>query len=519
MSLLPLGMVPAGAWSVGALVAVLLLWQGVRALRALARRRVAWWGSVAGLALVLGPAAGLLAAAAAGGLPLQWGSEPGHVLANSAWSLLVVFGVWSLLGLVRSFLRSPAVGRALGASPPVLVLDAIRYLLLLGTLFFVLGVVWGRPDLLSTLFTASAVGTVILGFALQETLSNFFAGMALVSERAYSEGDWMVVGDIEGQVVAISRRATHLRTRSGDIVTLSNRAVASGTLRNLSRPTPLHSEAFLVGAPYETPPNRVREVLRGALEDVPGVLHDPPPVVRLKAFSASSIDYEVKIWIEDLQRLNDIRSDAMIQAWYHFQRAGIEFPYPVQEQAAFRRGTAAAALGPGEIRARLSSAALFQALPGEAIEVLARGAHTVDVSAGERIVRQGAPGRSCFVVDTGRVAVIVEEGTTSRTVATLGPGDLFGEMSLLTGQDRSATVRASSDARLVEVEAAALRQALALAPGLAATLAQVVVERQEGMTAARAALSAEAHQRMREGTQRLSVLIRQFFRLAEPPPG
>ncbi|MFM8979899.1 MAG: cyclic nucleotide-binding domain-containing protein, partial [Planctomycetia bacterium] len=473
MSLLPPGLVSGTAWAVGALVAVTVLWSGVRLLRGLARRRVAWWGSVAGLALVLGPALGLLVAALVHGHPLQWGSEPEHVLASSAWSLLVFFGAWSVLGLVRAFLRSPAVGAALGASPPVLVLDAVRYLLLLGTLFFVLGVVWDRPDLLSTLFTASAVGTVILGFALQETLSNFFAGMALVSERAYSEGDWLVVGDIEGQVVAISRRATHLRTRSGDIVTLSNRSMAGGTLRNLSRPTPLHSESFIVGAPYETPPNRVREVLRGALEDVPGVLHDPAPVVRLKAFSASSVDYEVKVWLEDLQRLNDIRSDAMIQAWYHFQRAGIEFPYPVQEQARFRRGTAATALGPAEVRARLAAAALFKALPEEALDVLARGAHTVDVSAGERIVRQGAPGRSCFVVDTGRVAVSVEEGSTSRTVATLGPGELFGEMSLLTGQDRSATVRASSDARRVEVEAASLRQALALAPGLAATLAQV----------------------------------------------
>lgn len=514
-----LGLVPAGAWALGAAVALLLLWQGVRLLRALARRRVAWWGSVAGLAVVLGPAAGLLVAAAAHGHPLNWGSGPEHVLASSAWSLLVVFGVWSVLGLVRAFLRSPAVGAALGASPPVLVLDAARYLLLLGTLFFVLGVVWDRPDLLSTLFTASAVGTVILGFALQETLSNFFAGVALVSERAYSEGDWVVLGDVEGQVLAISRRATHVRTRSGDVVTISNRSVAGSTLRNLSRPTPLHSESFLVGAPYETPPNRVREVLRVALEDVPGVLHEPPPVVRLHAFSASTIDYEVKIWVEDLQRLNDIRSDAMIQAWYHFQRAGIEFPYPVQEHADFRRGAAAPRLAAGELRERLASAALFRSLPAEALDVLARGAHTVDVAAGERIVRQGAPGRSCFVVDTGRVAVIVEEGSSRRTVATLGPGELFGEMSLLTGQDRSATVRASSDARLVEVEAAALRQALALAPGLAATLAQVVVERQEGMSAARAALSAESHQRLQEGTQRLSVLIRQFFRLADPPHG
>lgn len=519
MSLVALGMASGRGWALGLAVGLLGLGLCVHLLRRLARRRVAWWGSLTGLAIVAGPAVGLLLAASVDGLPLAWGAAPEHLLANVAWSLLIVFTVWTLLGLVRAFLRSPAVGQAWGASPPVLVLDAIRYLLLLATLIFVLGVVWERPDLLSALFAASAVGTVILGFALQETLSNFFAGMALVNERAYTEGDWVVLGDVEGQVVAISRRATHVRTRSGDVVTVSNRAVAGATLRNLSRPTPLHSESFIVGAPYETPPNRVREVLRGALEDVPGVMREPPPVVRLKAFAACTVDYEVKIWVDDLLRLHDIRSDAMIQAWYHFQRAGIEFPYPVQEQAPFRRALATVTLGPEGIRQRLACAPLFQALPADAMDVLARGARTLDVAAGERVVRQGDPGRSCFVVDTGRVAVSVEDGGSSRTVATLGPGDLFGELSLLTGEARSATVRASSDARLVEVEASALRQALELAPGLATTLAQVAVERREGMSAARAALSAEARQRLEEGTQRLGALIRQFFRLGDPPTG
>ena len=506
-------------WVSGSVVGVVVLLYALRLLRGMARRRVPWWPSFIGLALSLGPALGLLVSAAAEGRPLGWGSGPEHLASDVAWSLLVFFGVWTGLGLVRAFLTSPFVIQRLGLNLPDLVLDAARYLLLLCTLFFVVAAIWGRPDLLSVIFTASAVGTVILGFALQETLANFFAGMSLVSERAYAVGDWVWVGDVEGEVVAISRRATRLKTRAGDIVTLANRSVASGVLRNLSKPTPLHAELLQVSAPYEAPPNRVREVLRAAIEDVPGVLHDPPPLFRLRSFEASSIAYEVKLWLQDVQRLHDIRSDCMVQIWYHFQRAAIPFPYPVVEHHPFQRAVGTEALAAEKVYARLASAALFQALPAQALEVLARGAHAVEVSAGERIVRQGAAGRSCFVVDEGRVTVSVEDAGATRTVATLAAGDLFGEMSLLTGQDRSASVRALTDARLVEVEASALREALELAPELAATLAHLAAERREGTTAARAALSAEASQRLRESAQHLGTLIRQFFRLPPPRPG
>jgi CRP-like cAMP-binding protein len=120
------------------------------------------------------------------------------------------------------------------------------------------------------------------------------------------------------------------------------------------------------------------------------------------------------------------------------------------------------------------------------------------------------------VVDAGRLGVLLEDRGTVRSVATLGPGDLFGEMSLLTGEERSATVRTLSDARLVEVEAGALREALQMAPDLATHLAEGVTRRREGLVEARAAMSAEAKARLNEGTFRLGELIRQFFRL---PPG
>lgn len=514
--MLTLALAPGLGWTIGLLSGVALAVYGGRIVRLLAKRAVPWWSSVAAPLLLVGPALGLLLGCWLTGAEVGWGLGKAHAPANVAWSVLLFFGVATVIDLTKAFLQSPFVTEQVGVRLPDLVIDAFRYVLYLATVFAIVGVVWGRDDWFDSLFTASAIGTVILGFALQETLANFFAGMSLLAERTYTIGDWIWIGELEGEVLAVSRRSTRIRNRQGDVITLSNRVVAAGTLRNQSKPTPLHAEFVFVSAPYEAPPNRVREVLKRAVEDVEGILPSPAPIVRLQRFADSGIDYQVKVWLTDLARIPDILSEARVQIWYHFKRAGVSIPFPIRE---LRRGAPpdeAEPLTQEGVQRRLAGVALFQTLPGDVLEVLARGSHAVDFAAGERVVRQGAEGRSCYVVDSGRVGVLIHDGDRTRTVATLGAGELFGEMSLLTGQDRTATVKTLTDARLIEVEAAALKEALQLAPDLATKLAEVATLRKEGILEARAALSAEAQARLREGTLRLGEMIRQFFRL---PPG
>lgn len=510
-----LALAPGLGWTLGILAGVGLAIYGGRLLRALARREVLWWSSVAAPLLLIGPALGLLLGCWLTEHPLTWGGAPAQVPANVAWSILLFFGVAAVIDITKAFLQSPFVTEQVGVRLPDLVIDAFRYVLYLVTVFVIIVQVWKKDDLLTPLYTASALGTVIVGFAMQETLANFFAGMSLLAERSYAIGDWIWIGENEGEVVAISRRSTRLKNRQGDMVTLSNRLVAGGVLRNQSKPTSLHAEVIHVAAPYETPPNRVREVLRRAMQDVEGLLRDPAPLVRLGRFGDSGVEYQVKVWLTDVAHVPDILSEARVQVWYHLHRAGISIPFPIREVRRSSAPVAEQGLGAEAVRERLAGALLFRGLPPDALETLARGAHAEGFAAGERVVRQGARGRSCYVVDAGRVAVLLEEGGTTRTVATLGPGDVFGEMSLLTGQDRSATVKTLTDARLVEVEAGALEEALHLAPDLATHLAEVVTLRQEGLLEARAAMGAEARARVAAGTLRLGAMIRQFFRL--PP--
>jgi CRP-like cAMP-binding protein len=343
--------------------------------------------------------------------------------------------------------------------------------------------------------------------------------MSIVSEGMYTIGVWVWIGEDEGQVLSISRRTTKIRTRSADIVVIPNMMVTSGKVRNASKPSPIHAEYIFTSAAYDAPPNRVREVLREAVLDVPEVLRDPAPVLRVFKHAESGVDYQVKIWLSDLAHIPDIKSECLAQIWYHFRREGIEIPYPVRE---LRRGRSASAASGSDATeegastlGRLRSVPFFAALPEDLLLALSAAATVREFGAGERIVRQGDHGDSCYVVDAGRAAVLVGDGAGERQVAVLEPGSLFGEMSLLTGEPRSATVRAQGDVRLLMLSAPALKQALEKSPRLASDLAEVATLRKEGLLEARARLDADARAHVLAASRGLVDAIRRFFRLPE----
>jgi CRP-like cAMP-binding protein len=241
-------------------------------------------------------------------------------------------------------------------------------------------------------------------------------------------------------------------------------------------------------------------------------------VLRVKQFLDSGVEYQVKIYVSDLAHIPDIKSDCLAQVWYHFRREGIGIPVPVRELRRPAARKAVSGVSDDAVLARLRSVPFFAGIPAELLAMLARSAVIEDYGAGESVVRVGEPGDTCYVVDSGRLAVLVGDGREERSVAVLERDALFGEMSLLTGEPRTATVRVIDDARLVAVAAPALRGALARSPELTQSLAEAATLRKEGLTHARAELDAHAKERVREGAKNLGALIRRFFRLTDEPP-
>ena len=306
------------------------------------------------------------------------------------------------------------------------------------------------------LLTTSAVSAVVIGFALQDTLGNAFAGLAIQSERPFNVGHWIRVGDFEGRVAEVTWRATKLRTKAGNFVVVPNNIVSKEAITNYSEPAAAVRIDVEVGASYLSSPGEVKAAIGEALANSPRVLKTPPPDTILAAFDSSAINYRVRFWIQDYERDEAARDEVRTNIYYSFARHGIEIPWPIQVQYE-REWEQSDPHAPVAERSRLLAGVdLFAGLGEEMLAELAQASRVKTYGNGEAIVRQGEPGESMFVIGSGAATVVLEPDR--REVAVLGRGGYFGEMSMLTGDLRTATVLARGDTRVFEISAELFRR-------------------------------------------------------------
>ncbi len=361
----------------------------------------------------------------------------------------------------------------------------------LGAFFFgVILILYYRTTLdITGLFTTSALFTVVIGLALQDTLGNLFSGLALQTERSFRVGDWVRFGTYEGLVTDVSWRATKIRTRDNDLIVVPNTVMGKDALLNFSVPTPVHGVVSEVGCHYRHPPASVMEALEEAASQTEGVLARPRPSVRTRAFGDFAITYEIRYWIRDYAAEPEIRSDLMTRIWYVFDRRGIEIPFPIRN--VFMREMAEGAEGrspadDGErVRERLARCDLFAFLNADELARLARRVRTERYFTGETVIHQGATGDSLYVVDEGRVEVLVRSGDKEpERVAELGVASFFGEMSMMVDEPRSATIRTLTPTRFFVIDRDAFRDILLANPAIGDRLSETLAQRKRELDAA-----------------------------------
>jgi small-conductance mechanosensitive channel/CRP-like cAMP-binding protein len=338
------------------------------------------------------------------------------------------------------------------------------------------------------LLTTSAVGAVVVGFALQDTLGNLFSGLAIQIEKPFRVGHWIAVGDREGQVQDITWRATKLRTKAGQFLIVPNGIMSKESILNYSEPTLPTRLMVEVGVSYATPPNETKAAVAEALAQCSLVAASPPPVVLLHDFGASALTYRVWFWILDYALELEAHDQVRTNIWYAFRRKNIEIPYPIQVEYSRDELPLRSEGDVMSAAARLGAIDLFATLPAEARLMLSRTGQEHIFAAGEAIVRQGDSGSSMYVLLSGRAVVVIEPA--GQVVARLEPGGFFGEMSMLTGDPRTATVRATDDVRVLEISAERFREVALERPGLIEHISTVVSARRLELDEARAAAAA-----------------------------
>jgi small-conductance mechanosensitive channel len=173
------------------------------------------------------------------------------------------------------------------------------------------------------LLATTSVASLVLGLALQQPLSNLFAGVVLHFDRAFSEGDWILVNDREGQIVHVGWRSTRVRTLSEDILILPNMTLLSAELQNFSVPNRVTARLVELPVPFEVSPEDVSAWVREELGTIQGILKDPVPRSWLVRFEPACQRYVIKMWVEDFRLHDDLESEALKRLWHRFRRENV----------------------------------------------------------------------------------------------------------------------------------------------------------------------------------------------------
>lgn len=405
--------------------------------------------------------------------------------------------------------------RSRGQAPPRL-FESVVAVLLYGIGGGVIAHRWLGLELGPLLVGAAVVGAVV-GLALQEPLGNLFAGLALQTEAPFQVGDWLRLGEHEGKLEQLSWRALHLRTWHGDALTIPNVEAARHSILNLSQPRHPHSRAVTIGVNYNTPPNKVISVLSNLLEQIAQLPREPAPVIRVLGYRDFTIQYEIRCFLSDHEEWRPIEGEIQRLIWYHFRRHGIAIPFPIRDVYLHQ---ADAGEGPRELaETRLMRALrgidLFRPLSDEELRLAASGFRQLHYAAGEKLIEEGSTGEGFFVIDRGEVEVSKQIGAKRRTLARLMEGQFFGEMALLTGEPRSATVVALTDVDVFTIDKAEFHEVLVKNPAIAVDISTILSERQEALTQVKGDATArvQAAQSAGELKQRILDNIRSYFGL------
>ncbi|OGR51248.1 MAG: hypothetical protein A3I11_02300 [Elusimicrobia bacterium RIFCSPLOWO2_02_FULL_39_32] len=346
-----------------------------------------------------------------------------------------------------------------------------------------------------------------IGIALKDTFQTFFAGVAL--SKVVHIGDWIQLGDKEGEVLEISWARTVLRSWEGDHLFIPNSELQKGMFLNYSYKSKRHRCKLEVGVSYSAPPKKVKSVLLNCLQNLEGIVAHPLPEVILKSYGDSAIIYNLTFWTDHYAIWRKITSDVATRVWYALKREGLEIPFPIRTVQLFKKKIDGESRNFDEL---LSKIDLFKMLSNEEKEVLVQKFHFQTFLEKEIVVEQGQMGSSFYLVLKGKLVVMrtLKDGNAI-TLGELGEGQFFGELSLLTGEAISATVKALEDSELLMLEKNDFKEILNRHPALSDNLAEVVTARQTALSGIQEKSEIVQQQTLNKSV--LSKKIRNFFNL------
>jgi small-conductance mechanosensitive channel/CRP-like cAMP-binding protein len=410
-----------------------------------------------------------------------------------------------LFGLIRLALESMVLAARRGRAHFSSIFKDLLLVLLYAMV--VLAVLRGTLAVdITPLLATSAVATVVIGLGLQETLGNIFSGLTLQLQKSFLPGDWVRFGNHLGRVQGIGWRSTRLLSRADERIEIPNSLLAKDVLTNYTA-TAIGDEISLQ-LDYNDPPGRVKEVVLRVMQNIPEVLSHPSPEVYAWSFEDSGIRYRIRYRLADYGPADQIRDKVISRLWYALRRHALDIPYPVRtvrmHQAAPHEQVIAAR--ERQTIEQLRQVDFLGALEDEELRLLLPSIRIHQFGHGETLMREGDPGDSFYIMRTGTVEVLAKapDDGAAIHIRDLNPPAFFGEISLMTGEPRTATIRARSDVEVLEISRVGFTLLFKQHPEVAEQVGEIIAMR---MSETRGAVAA-AHATVGDGSSRHRLLAK-----------
>ena len=450
-------------------------------------------------------------------LLVSYGQPAGAAIAADVSSVLsgIVVIRLAVILFFRGLLRAARV------RPARIVEDLATAALVVGWCFAWMRLSGMKPE---NLFATSAVVTAVIAFAMQDTLGNVVGGTLLQLDRSIRVGDWVRIDDVSGRVAEIRWRHTAIETRNGETVVipngwlLKNRFTVVGSRSAQAAPwrRVVHFNVDLSAAPGDVCRTLEDSVRNALIEDVAS---DPGPSAVLMEVGARYGVYWLRYWLTNPARDDPTDSQVRAHALAALQRAGMRLGAPYQEQLDIRDDDARrAAQSQQELRHRIDALArveLFGALSQAEREALARHLVYAPFVAGDVMTRQGAMAHWLYLVIAGEADVWLDAAGGRERIATIASGGVFGEMGMMTGEARSATVTARTDVVCYRLDKEGFGQIIRGRPDIAEAISRVLAKRQSQLQDRRTSAELSALQPRQD---HILGRVRAFFGLEETIP-
>lgn len=402
------------------------------------------------------------------------GSTASAILVASAKVLWWVHLAWALIGFVRIYLvfeHKPRQARLLQ--------DIVVGVVYVGMILSILAFVFGAP--VGTLVATSGVFAIILGLALQNTLSDVFSGIALNLGRPYVLGDWIVLGDgSEGRVIETNWRSTHLLTAAHNVVAVPNSLLAKAGVTNVSRPEESHVLTVTIRLALTRMPAVIADVMNAALASSNIILQEPLPVVAIRGLDATAVEVELAFRVAKVGQRTAARNEIFDLVYRHAKSAGLRLAAPPTSAMPTQEPPADDTTGQAQVTPRglINAIPLFAELTDDEKETLAATVTLRTYRKGDVIVREGGTLPCLMIVRAG--IIVRERGDEShdaQVVGHLAPGDFFGETGLLAGIGETSTLRAMNHVVVYEIDQPSFAPLLLDRPEMAEDLATILAAR------------------------------------------